>query len=405
MAVRGLPRTCRVSVMRYRPRSPLSVIVLSLALLALTMAGPLASASAANDITLHERATGFRSPTQVTNAGDGTNRLFVVERRGTIKAIANNGTGAVTTFLNIPGLVDDSSGERGLLGLAFHPSFETNHLFFIYYTRNGGDIVLARYRANAANTAAVVDSGRLLLVIEHSARTNHNGGALAFGPDDGYLYIGTGDGGGSGDPANNAQNKNSLLGKILRINVDATGHGPYGRYRAPATNPFFSSIPGKSEIWAYGMRNPWRISFDRVSGRLFIGDVGQNRYEEVDRENQFSTGGKNYGWDRMEGKHCFSNCPLAGDTLPIIEYSHAGGNCSITGGYVYRGTLNPSLVGKYVYTDFCSGRFWAVPWNSVTPTLRKHANTSLLITSFGEAENGELYVVTIGGRLLQVRAP
>ena len=152
------------------------------------------------------------------------------------------------------------------------------------------------------------------------------------------------------------------------------------------------------------MRNPWRISFDRGSGRLFIGDVGQDRWEEVNRENRFSSGGKNYGWDRMEGKHCFSNCPLAGDTLPILEYSHSLG-CSITGGFVYRGTLNQSLVGKYVYTDFCSGRFWAVPWNESTPTLRKHADSSLLITSFGESENGELYVVTISGRLLQVHAP
>jgi glucose/arabinose dehydrogenase len=391
--------------MRYRPRRPLSTILLTVGLLVFTMAGPLASASAADDITLPQVSSGFRSPTQVTNAGDGTNRLFVVERRGTIKAIANNGTGAVTTFLNIPGLVDDTSGERGLLGLAFHPNFETNHRFFVYYTRAGGDIVLARYRANGDNSAAIPDSGQKLLVIEHSANTNHNGGALAFGPNDGLLYIGTGDGGGSGDPANNAQNKNSLLGKVLRINVDRTGSGPYGRYRIPSSNPFAGSTPGKGEIWAYGLRNPWRISFDRISGRLFIADVGQNRYEEINRENKFSRGGKNYGWDRMEGKHCFSRCPLAGDTLPIVEYTHAGGNCSITGGYVYRGTLNASLIGKYVYADFCSGRFWSVPWNDVVATQRKNADSGLLITSFGEGEGGELYVVTIGGRLLQVRAP
>ena len=391
--------------MRYRLRRPLSAVLLSLALLALTMAGPLASASGANDITLDLVKSGFSSPTQVTNAGDGSNRLFVVERRGSIRAIANNGTGAVSTFLTITGQVDDGASERGLLGLAFHPDFETNRYLYVYYTRSGGDIVLASYQANPAGTLVSARSGRILLVIEHSAQTNHNGGALAFGPDDGYLYIGTGDGGGSGDPANNAQNKNSLLGKILRIDVDRTGDGPFDRYKAPSTNPFFGSIPGKGEIWDYGLRNPWRISFDRDSGRLFIADVGQNRYEEVNRENRFASGGRNYGWDRMEGKHCFSNCPLAGDTLPILEYSHAGGNCSITGGFVYRGTQNPSLLGKYVYTDFCSGRFWAVPWDGVTPTLRKHANTSLLITSFGEAENGELYVVTIGGRLLQVDAP
>src|SRR5687767_5357411 len=181
--------------MRYRPRRPLSTILLSLVLLALTMAGPVASASAANDITLPQVASGFRSPTHVTNAGDGTNRLFVVERRGTIKAIANNGTGAVTTFLNIPGLVDDASGERGMLGVAFHPSFETNRLLYVYYTRNGGDIILARYQANVARTAVDPTTGRILMVIEHSRYSNHNGGGLAFGPDDGYLYIATGDGG------------------------------------------------------------------------------------------------------------------------------------------------------------------------------------------------------------------
>src|SRR3990170_513229 len=235
--------------MRYRPRRPLSTVLLSLLLLALTMVGPVASVSAANDISLPLVKSGFRSPTQVTNAGDGTNRLFVVERRGTIKAVGNNGTGAVTTFLNIPGLVDDASGERGMLGLSFHPSFETNRLLYVYYTRNGGDIILARYQANAAGTAVSATTGRILLVIEHSRYANHNGGALAFGPDDGYLYISTGDGGGAGDPLNNAQNKNSLLGKILRINVDGTGDGPYDRYKAPATNPFFGSAPGKGEIW------------------------------------------------------------------------------------------------------------------------------------------------------------
>ena len=387
--------------MRYRPRRPLLTMVLSLAVLVLTMAGPMASASAAFTITLSQRATGFSAPTQVTSARDGSARLFVVERPGTIRAVAANGTGARTTFMDIRSLVEDG-GERGLLGLAFHPNFATNHTIFVYYTRNGGDIVLARYQTNTATTAVDNSTGRLLLVIEHSAHTNHNGGAMAFGPDDGYLYIGTGDGGGAGDPANNAQSKNSLLGKILRINVDLTGHGPYGRYRAPSTNPYFGDIPGKGEIWDYGLRNPWRIGFDRGSGRLFIGDVGQDRYEEVDRENRFSKGGKNYGWDRMEGKHCYQNCPVSGDTLPIIEYSHAGGNCSITGGFVYRGPTQTNLLGQYIYADFCSGRIWSVPWDGVTPTLR--ADTSRMITSFGENDNGELYVVTIDGRLLRVLA-
>jgi len=389
--------------MRYRPRRPLSIVVLSMALLVLAMAGPLASASAATwTVMFRPVATGFVAPTQVTSARDGSNRLFVVERRGVIKAIADNGAGARSTFLDIRGLVDDSAGERGLLGLAFHPNFATNHTLFVYYTRNGGDIVLARYRTNDAGTVVINSTGRLLLVIEHSARSNHNGGALAFGPDDGYLYIGTGDGGGAGDPANNAQNRNSLLGKILRIDVDGTGNGPYGRYRDPSTNPFVGATPGKGEIWAYGLRNPWRISFDRGSRRLFIADVGQNRYEEVDRQNRFARGGRNYGWDRMEGKHCFSNCPPTIGTLPIVEYSHAGGNCSITGGFVYRGATQTNLIGQYVFADFCSGRIWTVPWDGVTRTQRR--DTSRMITSFGESDDGELYLVTIDGALLQLLA-
>ncbi len=388
--------------MQYRPRRPLLTILLSLVLLVLTVAGPLASASAATfAVTFRSVASGFQAPTQVTSARDGSGRLFVVEQRGTIQAIARNGAGARTTFMSITDLVEDG-GERGLLGLAFHPHFATNRTLFVYYTRNGGDIVLARYQTNVARTAVVNSTGRVLLVIEHSAYSNHNGGSLAFGPDDGYLYIGTGDGGGAGDPDNNAQNKNSLLGKLLRIDVDGTGSGPLGRYRIPSTNPFIGAIPGRSEIWAYGLRNPWRISFDRGSRRLFVADVGQNRYEEVDRQNRFGSGGKNYGWDRMEGKHCYQNCPLAGDTLPIIEYSHADGNCSITGGFVYRGPTQTKLLGQYVYADFCSGRIWTVPWDGVTPTQRR--DTSLMITSFGESDAGEVYVVTTGGLLFQVIA-
>jgi glucose/arabinose dehydrogenase len=389
--------------MRYRPRRPFSAVAFSIVLLVLTLAGPLASASAATwTVMFRPVASGFLQPTQVTSAGDGSGRLFVVERRGSIRAVADNGAGARTTFMTITGLVNDTSSERGLLGLAFHPNFKTNHTLFVYYTRNDGDIVLARYRTNAAGTRVDNTTGRTLLVIEHSARTNHNGGALAFGPDDGYLYIGTGDGGGAGDPANNAQNKNSLLGKILRINVNGTGSGPYGRYSNPSTNPFVGATPGRGEVWAYGLRNPWRISFDRGSRRLFIADVGQNRYEEVDRQNRFAKGGRNYGWDRMEGKHCFSNCPPTIGTLPIVEYSHANGNCSITGGFVYRGATQTNLIGQYVFADFCSGRIWTVPWDGVTRTQRR--DTSRMITSFGEGDDAELYLVTIDGHLLQLLA-
>jgi glucose/arabinose dehydrogenase len=388
---------------RRRSRSAI-VTILALAALAWSAAAPL-TVSGAFAITLSPFASGFNSPTQITSARDGTNRLFVVEQRGVIKAIAPGG--AVSTFMDIRTKVEDG-GERGLLGLAFDPNFKWNGRLFVYYTRNGGDIVVSRFVTNAAHTNVIESSARPLLLIEHSANTNHNGGALAFGPHS-YLYVGTGDGGGSGDPANNGQKKSTLLGKILRINVNGTGSGPFDHYSIPKSNPFWgASRPGLGEIWDYGLRNPWRISFDRGSGKLFIADVGQGRYEEINRERAGFTGGRNYGWDAMEGMHCFtaSKCPLAGDTLPNAEYSHSGGNCSITGGYVYRGPTQTALVGLYVFADWCSGKIWTIPYNGLavnTPeTLR--ADTSQQITSFGESENGELYAVTSDGDVYQVLA-
>ena len=285
----------------------------------------------------------FDAPTQVTNAGDGSGRLFIVERRGLIRVVKD---GAVVSgsFLDIRSKVEDG-GERGLLGVAFHPRFETNRRFFVFYTRNGGDIVVSQFTANAAGTRASADTARPLLLIEHSARSNHNGGSMAFGPN-GYLYIGVGDGGGSGDPERDAQNKSAnFLGKVLRINVDGSGAGTFDRYSVPRSNPFYGSIPGRREIWAYGLRNPWRISFDRGTGKLFIADVGQGEREEIDREGPGSNGGRNYGWNIMEGTTCFrpAACPLAGDTLPVAQYAHTGGNCSITGGFVYRGATQAAL--------------------------------------------------------------
>jgi glucose/arabinose dehydrogenase len=332
--------------------------------------------------------------------------LFVVDRRGTIKAFQGN-TQLPGYFLDIRSLVDDTAGERGLLGLAFHPGFETNRRLYVYFTRNGGDIVVARLRANTAGTAVPASSIQNIMVIEHSARSNHNGGAMAFGPD-GYLYIGTGDGGGAGDPDRNGQSKTkNLLAKILRINVGGSGAGSYGRYSIPSTNPFRGSIAGLDEVWAWGLRNPWRISFDRTLGRLYIADVGQARYEEIDRETAGSAGGRNYGWGVMEGKHCYnaSNCSVSGDILPVAEYSHSGGNCSITGGYVYRGSdpANAAMVGYYIFADFCSGRIWSMAAGGSSLVLRRTwAGAS--ITSFGESESGELYLVTIQGRLHRVTA-
>jgi glucose/arabinose dehydrogenase len=325
-----------------------------------------------------------------------------VERRGTVR-VYENGAVKAGYFLDLRSVVDDSAGERGLLGLAFHPSFETNRRVYVYYTRSGGDIVVARLRANAGGTAVSASTRESILAIEHSTYGNHNGGAMAFGPD-GYLYIGTGDGGGAGDPLRNGQSKTkNLLGKILRIHVGASGSGPYDRYAIPSTNPFRGSISGLDEVWAYGLRNPWRISFDRATGSLYIADVGQNRYEEINREPAGYKGGRNYGWNVMEGKHCYnaSSCNTSGKFLPVAEYSHAsGGNCSITGGYVYRGTDYPDLVGQYVLADFCSGRFYTMPANGSSLWMRR--DTSLNVTSFGEGEDGELYAVTINGRLYQI---
>jgi glucose/arabinose dehydrogenase len=388
--------------MASRRRRFRSIALSVFAFAALTAAIP-GTAMGATTITLDHIVGGLSSPTQVTNAGDGSNRLFVVEQRGTVRVV-QGGVLLPGFFMDIRSKVQ-FGGERGLLGLAFDPSFEKNHHLFVYYTRKGGDVVVSRFTANAMNTDVIESTARPLLLIEHSSQSNHNGGALAFAPN-GYLYVGVGDGGGAGDPANNAQRKTVLLGKILRINVHGSGSGRFGHYSVPGSNPFAGSKPGLGEIWDYGVRNPWRISFDRATGTLWIGDVGQSKYEEVDREKWGSTGGRNYGWDAMEGLHCYtaSKCPLAGDTLPNVEYTHGGGNCSITGGYVYRGPSQTALKGLYVFADWCSGRIWTVPYNA-TPvnaaeTLR--ADTSQNITSFGESENGELYAVTGSGNLYQV---
>ena len=383
---------------RDRRRTTALTAMLVIAGLGWSAAGP-SPAAAAFGISLDSIVGGLESPTQITNAGDGTDRLFVVEQRGTVRVI-QGGVLQPGFFLDIRSKVEDG-GERGLLGLAFSPNFETNRQLFVFYTRNGGDIVVTRFTTNAPRTNADESTHRPLFLIEHSAQTNHNGGGLTFGPD-GLLYIAVGDGGGSGDPRNNAQRKTTLLGKILRVNVNGTKSGPFHHYSNPAANPFKGSTPGLDEIWAYGLRNPWRISFDRVTGQLFIGDVGQGRWEEIDREKPGIRGGRNYGWDAMEGFHCYtaSKCPLSGDTLPVAEYSHSGGNCSITGGFVYRGPTQTELIGQYVFADYCSGRIWTMPNTSGVMTLR--ADTSHNITSFGESENGELYAVTSSGTVYRV---
>ncbi|HEX7347401.1 MAG TPA: PQQ-dependent sugar dehydrogenase [Candidatus Limnocylindrales bacterium] len=391
----------------HRRRHPRFALLVSIIALVLFLVVPMSVARGATlSLVIPTVRTGFASLTQVTNAGDGTNRLFVVERRGTIRALTATGAPAQSGyFLDIRSQVNDASGERGLLGVAFHPNFEVNRRLFVYYTRYDGDIMVARLQANSSGTRVSASTLRYILRIEHSRYSNHNGGAMVFGPN-GYLYLGTGDGGGAGDPLRNGQSKTkNLLGKILRINVDGTGSGPWGRYSVPSTNPFRGSDPGLNEVWAYGLRNPWRISFDRGSQAMYIADVGQNRYEEINRESRNYWGGRNYGWNVMEGKHCYAatTCRTSGKTLPVAEYTHAGGNCSITGGYVYRGTVpgNAALVGLYVFADFCSGKIYTMPHGGGPITMQRDWGQN--ITSFGEAENGELYLVTIDGRLHRIR--
>ena len=343
---------------------------------------------------------GLTDPVGVTNAGDGSNRLFVLQRGGQVRTINPDGT-LGGTFVNMSGAARFvSGGEQGLLGLAFHPSFAANGRLFIDYTRGDGsgawEDVVAELTSADRSTASPA-SERILLVVP-DPYTNHNGGQLAFGPD-GYLYIAMGDGGSGGDPLGNGQNTGALLGKILRIDVNGT-HAAGKEYAIPNSNPYapggVSPGGGLPEIWAYGLRNPWRFSFDRANGDLYIGDVGQNAWEEVDRQAGGSRGGQNYGWNAFEGTHCFKNCAGVTYFPPIAEYSHSSG-CSVTGGYVYRGAAQAALKGFYVFSDYCSGTLWTVPAGGGTKTMKVVASTGLNISSFGESQAGELYLVDIGG--------
>jgi glucose/arabinose dehydrogenase len=334
-------------------------------------------------------AEGFAQPTQVTHAGDGSGRLFVVEQAGRIWVL-RAGERAAEPFLDLTELVGSSANEQGLLSVAFHPRFSENGLFYVNYTDRAGDTVVARYRTDAADgERADPTSAAEVLRIEQPAG-NHNGGLLKFGPD-GYLYIGTGDGGGAGDPDNHAQRLNTLLGKLLRIDID--GGTPYA---VPADNPFVGQAEARPEIWAYGLRNPWRFAFDRASGDLYIADVGQSAQEEVHFQAAASAGGENYGWRIMEGSACYAprDCDPSGLELPVAVYPHGSdeGGCSITGGYVYRGAQFPALAGVYVYTDYCSGNLWALRVEEGAWRSRIAGRTEIRASSFGEDEAGELYV-------------
>ena len=367
------------------PRGWLALAALIAAAVAIWPAG----ARAQLTLDFEPVATGLSSPLGLVHAGDGSGRLFIVEQTGRIRI--HDGTQVRSTaFLDVGSLIT-CCGERGLLGLAFHPDYAVNGLFYVHYTNTAGNTAIAHYRVSADPNVADPASGQFLLNVAQPF-TNHNGGQLAFGPD-GYLYIGLGDGGSGGDPDNRAQNLGTLLGKMLRIDVD--GGFPYA---IPATNPFRTTPGALPEIWAYGLRNPWRFSFDRQTGDLFIADVGQSAREEVDFQPSTSTGGENYGWRLMEGTACFNPSTACNNgtlTLPILEYGHSLG-CSIIGGYRYRGSRFPQLTGRYFYGDFCSGRIWTGTQSGQTWSSSQLIETALSITSFGEDEGGELYVVHYG---------
>jgi glucose/arabinose dehydrogenase len=340
---------------------------------------------------------GLSNPVGVTNAGDGSGRLFVVQRSGQIRVINPDGTLRSAPFVDMSGAARFvSGGEQGLLGLALHPNFAANGRVFIDYTRGDGsghwEDVVSELTSADRSTASPA-SERILLVVP-DPYTNHNGGQLAFGPN-GYLYIAMGDGGSGGDPQGNGQNKQALLGKILRIDVNAA-HAAGKEYAIPASNPYAAGGAGLPEIWAYGFRNPWRFSFDRANGDLYIGDVGQDTWEEVDRQPAGSHGGENYGWDAFEGRHCFENCSGVTYIPPIAEYNHSEG-CSVTGGYVYRGASQAALKGFYVFADYCAGTIWTVPAGAGNKTPKVVDASGFNISSFGESESGELYLVDLSG--------
>jgi len=349
----------------------------------------IASASSfpnANDYEWKLIASELRRPVDIQPANDGSGRLFIIEKQGDIR-IYENGQLLDAPFLDITDRVNAGGNEMGLLGLAFHPDYEQNGFFYVNYTGDGGDTRISRFQAsgNSADSA----SEKVLLVIKQPY-PNHNGGALAFGPD-GYLYAGLGDGGLAGDPHKNGQNTNTLLGKILRLDVN--NGDPYA---IPSDNPF------GNEVWAYGLRNPWRISFDQATGDLWIGDVGQGNWEEVDYLPAGSQGGANFGWSIMEGNHNYDGEPQSGMSLPVAEYSHAEGGCSITGGYVYRGTI-PEWNGVYLYGDYCSGKVWALILSDGQWQSQVMFETGVLITSFGQDESGEIYLASDTGNIYNLR--
>lgn len=352
----------------------------------------------------------FSLPVELVQVQDGTQRWFVVQQRGIIYVLQNDSTTSQRKiFLNLSGIVSQTGSETGLLGLAFHPNYSTNRTFFVSYTRSVSGVLrsfVSRFTTSATNAdSAIVSSEQVLLNIEQPF-SNHNGGQILFGSD-GMLYVSIGDGGSGGDPGNRAQNRTLLLGKILRINIDSTQPGL--QYAIPQDNPYAQDTTNlRKEIWAYGLRNVWKMSFDLPTGRLWAGDVGQNQFEEISIVRK----GENYGWRLMEAFTCFNpttNCNNGSLTLPVFAYNHSANDASITGGFVYRGSQIPALSGKYVYGDYISGRIWALQYDSVNPTTNQLLLTSgFNVSSFARDSQGELYVLSYQsttGRIFRLRGP
>ena len=318
---------------------------------------------------------------------DGSGRLFVIEKAGRIRIIENDQL-IETPFLDITDRVGSNGNEQGLLGLAFHPQYAQNGRFFVNYTDNNGHDVIARFQVSGDPNIAEPNSEVKLLNVDDPF-PNHNGGVLAFGPD-GYLYAGLGDGGSQGDPFGNAQNTGVLLGKILRLDVDSAEP-----YAVPSDNPF------GNEVWAYGLRNPWRFSFDKLTSDLYIGDVGQNTWEEIDFLPTGSPGGTNFGWNFREGAHDYKGGGPEGMVDPVAEYSHTEGGCSVTGGYVYRGSM-PEWNGIYLYGDYCTGMIWGLIHSDSGWQSQLLFDLDITITSFGQDESGELYLLSDSGGVFRL---
>lgn len=343
----------------------------------------------------------FARPVDLQHPGDNSNRIFVVEQAGIISAFPNDrGTSERKTFLDIREKVDDQGNEEGLLGLAFHPDFETNGYFYVNYTAaDPNRTVISRFTVSPGNASQADPASETILLTFEQPYSNHNGGQVSFGPD-GYLYIAVGDGGSGGDPQGNGQDRSTLLGSILRIDVNKADNNK--AYGIPADNPFAKNTNGyREEIYAYGLRNPWRFSFDPENGRLWTGDVGQNAYEEIDIVEK----GGNYGWNTMEGNHCFKpkdDCDRAGLKLAIHEYGRSEG-LSVTGGFVYRGPTLKSLTGKYIYADYATRRVWALDHRNLnSPVNSQLFEADFNISSFGIDQNNELYLCGFDGKIYRI---